>query len=136
MTRKTSIEAYRTIQENGLLGRRQFQYYEVLYNHGPLTNVETARLVEQTYGLRMSRNGTGSRMKELMDMGLVAEVGKRKDSSTKMEVTLWDVTDHLPGPKPSKKETKAQIIARQSIEISNLKARIAFLEKGPQQELF
>lgn len=40
MTRNTSVEAYHKIKEEGLIGKRQMQVYEILFEHGPLTNSE------------------------------------------------------------------------------------------------
>lgn len=96
MTRQTSIEAYNTIKENGLLSLRRWQFYDVLFRFGPLTQNECARKVELVYKTKLSESGIGSRLSELRTMGVVQEVGKRRDSITGMKNILWDCTKKLP----------------------------------------
>lgn len=91
MTRQTSIEAYNTIKENGLLSKRRWEVYQTLYEHGPLSQVETS------FSLRGKLDwGINPRFSELKKMGLIIEVGKTIDPRTGQTVLLWDVTSNLP----------------------------------------
>lgn len=102
MTRQTSIDAYNKIKNDGLLTRLRWEVYKVLYEHGPLTANELA----VRYFSSLQYQSVSSRFSELRDMGVVQELGKKKDDYTKMSVILWDVTDQIPS-KLIKKESKS-----------------------------
>lgn len=106
MIRKTSIEAYNTIKENGLLGKRQWQVYEILFEYGPLTGGEVFKYMKLKYGLDVPTNSnTTTRLGELRAMGSAEEIGERECSVSGQLVNLWDVTDRLP-IRRNKKTTK------------------------------
>lgn len=101
MTRQTSIEAYRAIEESGLLSKRRWEVYRHVWHHGPLTQNEAARIL--TPG---NVSGTISgRFSELKEMGLLIEVGKKNDPITGKSNYLWDATDRRV---PIIKEKKTQ----------------------------
>ena len=81
--RATSLEAYKDIVNSGVLGKRQVEAYEVLYDHGPLTAGE---LVDES-----GVSGLWKRLSELRDMGIIEEVGKRKCRITGAVCIEWDV---------------------------------------------
>lgn len=106
MTRKTSIEAYNKIKENGLLSKRRFQVYEYLYKNGPCI----ARQIHKdlaVFGTNVS--GYMGRLSELRDAGVVAEVGKVVDKETGHKVLLWDVTKNLPVKLEKPKRIKCKV---------------------------
>ena len=82
--RKTSIVAYREIQDNGLLSKRRWQTYDDLFHNGP----STSRDCEDRLG---DRN---------VEWGVAEKVGEVTCSKTGHQVTLWDVNANLPR-KPS-----------------------------------
>ncbi len=88
MIRQTSIEAYQTIRESGLLSRRRLEAYDILFNHGPMTAQELDR--------KAGSVGLWKRLSELEAVGVVATVGERDCKVTNMNAILWDVTDKLP----------------------------------------
>lgn len=90
MIRQTSIDAFNTIKENGMLGEMEWDAYRIMYEHGPMTAGEGAQLSKQT------RNDFASILTRLRKKRVMQEVGVRKCSVTGMEVILWDVTDGLP----------------------------------------
>jgi len=97
MIRKTSIDAYKKINDLGLLSKRRLQVYNVLYNHGPLTGNEVLKHLIKEYGVSLGNAPSIiSRLGELRKMEVVNELGKRTCSISKMNVILWDVTDSLP----------------------------------------
>lgn len=133
MTRRTSAAAYHEIVDNGLVGRRQRQVYEILYRHGPLTMNQVYEKMKTQTGYEVASHGLGPRLTELRDMGVAAEVGTVRDPITNMTVLLYDVTDQLPVKLP-KKTTKDQIIAQQAARIATLEAEIVILRsKLPKQ---
>ena len=104
MKRNTSIQAYQTIKENGLLSWRRMEVYECLYHHGPMTGKQL------TISLNTNQSNSGAyatRLSELRDRGVVQELGTTKCEYTGYEVILWDVTSNLPTDfkkPPSEKE--------------------------------
>jgi len=97
MTRDTSLEAYKKIKENGMLGKRKMEIYDVVFRHGPLTANEAFNILklEKYRNLNFDSN-TNSRFTELRDCGCLQEVGKKKCKITGNTVILWDVTKSLP----------------------------------------
>lgn len=92
--RETSIEAYRTIREEGLLSQRRFQVYDLLYQHGPCTANELVNRTGRTSSL--GNQNIVTRLGELREMGCVKELGTRQCNVTGMRVIVWDVTSNLP----------------------------------------
>jgi hypothetical protein len=112
--RRTSIQVYHEIRDNGLLSQRRWEVYRWLYHNGPATGREAilgAR--KQDHGPVISQ--TRARLTELRDMGVIEELGTVNDKVTGNEVILWDVTDKLPRPLPprvvgpTKKQLQDQI---------------------------
>lgn len=107
--RDTSISAFNYIKENGILSKRRWEVYEVLFYNGPLTGNELFALMgkeKKTY-----QSNVVTRLGELRDMGAVVEIGSKIDSITGMTVILWDVTSLVPVRlnKDSKKTSKQRI---------------------------
>ena len=116
MARLTSIRVYREIERNGLLSRRRWEVYKILFEHGPLTAIE---VISRSGSLGGIRNGMGSRLSELRSVGAVYEVGTRRCSVTGHNVILWDVTDRL----PLKAKPVALRKSRKKLEEENFKLR-------------
>jgi len=128
MVRQTSIDAYNTIKKNGLLKKRKWQIYSVLYDIGPATGGEVFEEMKKRYSTTIPTNSnTTTRLGELRNDGTVMELGKKVCSISNQNVTLWDVTDGLP-IKSEKKKTKDQIIKELKEEIVQLNAKIEELE--------
>ena len=103
--RRTSIETYYAIRDQGLLSRMRFLVYQCLFHHGPLTAQETFKR------LRLESNQSG-RFTEMRDIGVIEELGERKCAVTGRNVIVWDVTDVLPLEAPSdRRPTKAEFRA-------------------------
>jgi hypothetical protein len=100
--RKTSLEAYATIRDNGLLSKRRFEVYEYLYQYGPLTIADLcARFQKHHY------NGSfAGRISELAEMGVIEAVGEKVNDYSGMKAILWDVTDALPRKLDHKQKRK------------------------------
>ena len=108
MVRDTSIEAYITIKENGLLSQRRFQVYECLYKHGPMTANDVIRWYRDQYP-DVNQTGFNARFSELQEMGVITEVGEEIDSVSGNRCILWDVTSNLPNEPPKKLSRKERI---------------------------
>lgn len=88
MSRRTSSESYRIIQESGVLSKRRWQAYQLLFDHGPMTGNELSHLARVP--------GLWKRCSELHQMGLVVQVCERPCQITGMKAIVWDVTTNLP----------------------------------------
>lgn len=94
MARRTSIEIYHKIESNGLLSKKRWEIYRILFKHGPLTSNEVFQFSDAK-GFD-HRHNTNARMSELRTMGVAEEVGEKICTVTGVNVLLWDVTDKLP----------------------------------------
>lgn len=63
----------------------------------------TANEVFEQLNLKTNQSG---RFTEMLEMGVIQEVGERVCSITGRNVILWDVTDQLPKKKERKRKTK------------------------------
>lgn len=94
MTRQTSIDAYNTIKNNGLLSERRWQVYDALYKYGPCTCSELFKFMKiQNHGANPAIH---VRLRELERAGCITEIGTRLCAITGMTVIDWDVTSDLP----------------------------------------
>lgn len=127
MTRQTSIQAYRTIEANGLLSKRRFQVYSALFHGGPLTAAELAHKIP---GYKSESVGFNihARLCELRARECVIELGEKKCSLTGNNVILWDVTEKLPTESKQKK-----LSLKQKIKI--LKQALEWYAKGYQLDV-
>jgi hypothetical protein len=105
-TRKTSIECFNKIKQEGLLSKRRLEVYEALYTSAPCTSSEAIRNAKTTFGVF----GVSSRFTELRDLGVIYEKGEKQCSITGRNVIEWDLTDKLPVNFKSNKKTKKQRI--------------------------
>ena len=102
-TRKTSIECFNKIKQEGLLSKRRLQVYESIFNYAPCTASE----VFNDKNLKTNQSG---RFTELRDLGVIYEKGERLCRITGRNVIEWDLTDRLPINFKNKNKTKKQRI--------------------------
>ncbi len=95
MIRKTSIDAYKQIEAEGLLSKRRWQVYKALFHEGPLTASQIANNIP---GFKSESVGFNvhARLCELRSMGVVDEIGEVDCPITSRRVIQWDVNDKLP----------------------------------------
>lgn len=91
--RSTSAKAYQQILDNGLLSKQRLQVYKFLYEHGPLTQVETEQRLKHSAQTAPSHH---KRFSELERLGVLKRIRTRICTVTGMEAWEWDVTDELP----------------------------------------
>jgi DNA-binding Lrp family transcriptional regulator len=92
MIRQTSIQAYHSIRDNGVLGEKQVRVYEILFNHGPLMGAQVSERFKSLYPAARHSETVRNRITELVKMGLVSKVGTSLDPQTKKASIVWDVT--------------------------------------------
>jgi hypothetical protein len=111
--RKTSIEAYYCLVEEGWLPKRQREVYAALFDHGPAS---TSELIQHLARLSPGAHpNVHVRLGELRDQGLVYEVSEDYlDQVTGRRVILWDVTDRAsPLPVPLNRIMPKRLMARE-----------------------
>lgn len=109
--RRTSIDTYRAIANEGLLSRRRLQVYSVLFEVGPAT---AAEISNATPGLKSASKGDNvhARLLELKELGCVYERGERKCRMTGRRAITWDVTESLPVKKQADRLEKLRLKRR------------------------
>jgi Fe2+ or Zn2+ uptake regulation protein len=95
MKRKTSIEAYTRIKENGLLSKRRWEVYEILYHNGPLTAHEVVAIARRTYP-HANQTSFNARLTELEEVGVAETCGEKINPVSGFHNKLWDVNDKIP----------------------------------------
>ena len=91
MIRETSIRTYRDIIDEGIVGERQIKVLEYIAQHPDLTDTEIA------VGLGYSdMNKVRPRRKELLDMKMIKDNGKKECSITHRECHHWRLADTMP----------------------------------------
>ena len=119
MTRRTSIQAYREIEANGLLGQLQFDVYRVLYEKGPCTQGEVAA------ELGLDKSIATPRFAELERRGVIEFLRERPCRISNKKCREYDVTDLVPlkeAAPEEKAETLKQTVERLKAEMAELKA--------------
>ena len=122
MSRQTSIDVYHRIQKEGLLSKRRWEVYDVLYRFGVQTSAEVVDRINSSKHNVNPLSQSRARFTELRDMGVVEEMGTKLCEITGNNVIAWRVTDNL--PKIIIKETKAQKIKRILNDIKDLGIRL------------
>jgi hypothetical protein len=125
MTQNTSINAYNTIKGNGLLGKLQFEVYDVIVHYGPITQGETWSVHFQD----RQRHDIGPRFAELEKKGVIARIGERACGYTGVDSYIYVATENLPIKLP-KAKTKNQIIEALTDKVARLEQQIQKLLQG------
>ena len=107
MARRTSLEAWRAINQNGLLSKRRLEVYNVVFDFGPLTSAEAFRILNQNKPMG-AITSSRARFTELRDAGVFYEVRERFCNATGRLAIEWDVTENLPIKKKSENASNAR----------------------------
>lgn len=93
--RETSVAVYKKIKEEGLLSRKRFEIYEILFQSGPLTASQIAKRMK---GFKSEAVGANvhARLGELRETGCIQELKSVCCPVTGNTVLNWDVTAKLP----------------------------------------
>ena len=91
--RKTSLIAWRELQESGLLTGMRELVAKCVYDHGPMTHNE---LDSRLKGHKEINPSYHKRLSELGRMGVIERVGERACSITGNLCELWDISGRPP----------------------------------------
>jgi hypothetical protein len=128
--RRTSLEAYQEIVENGLLSKRRLQVYQILFKYGPLTGGQILQIAKSKIPIGNSGTIT-TRLSELRRQGAIKEVGEINCPISGYKSILWDVTNDIPVKlemKKTRKEKKNEIVKELHEIIDNLHNRDIFTD--------
>ena len=107
--RQTSVAAWNSINQSGVLGSMQVRVYNILYLYGPLTGRQLNKIMASAGDKSPSFH---KRLAELKRWGVIKETGCiHIDEFTHQKNILWDVTDRMP-VEPIKKKPMRTIINR------------------------
>ena len=130
----TSLDAYTSLKSNGYLTGLQLKAYEILFEHGPLTQGEAWSEFLPDY----QRHSVAPRFAELEKMGLIQTVGERECRYSHVKGLEWDVTDQALLEKPVKEVSRNKKLQEEVPHIKELlnKLNIYFsaLPEGTKQE--
>lgn len=107
MIRQTSVDTYKQIRDSGLLNGLRFEVYDYLFFHGPATQMETCRGINNSH--RQDRSYM-PRFAELEKMGVIEAIGTSICDITHREVMTWNVTGNLPIKLEKKPEAETRYI--------------------------
>lgn len=94
--RKTSIETYNTIKSSGMLSEKRLRVYGIFFLHGNLTGAQVSEFYRTKFSSSKTSETIRNRITELVQMGVVDELGKTKCPSSKRDVTLFGLNNNLP----------------------------------------
>ena len=120
-TAERSAIAYAAVLHSGLIAVRAAEVYSYHYKNSAMTKRE----MFADYQLHNPESSVqvdsfGPRYRQLVDAGLMIEVGERQCRVSKRLATLWDVTSKVPTEKIVTKKTKSSA--------NKFHLRIAYLE--------
>jgi len=95
--KRTSIEAYNEIKESGLLGKRMFEVYSLIYKHGPISANDLIRVV-RAKGIDANQTGYNARFCELEQRGAIERSGFTVDILSRKRCNTYIVSGNLPVP--------------------------------------
>ena len=107
--KKTSLDTYKKIKEEGLLSRKRFEVYNYIYKRKKPVTIKEAH---NALGNGCAGGTVTSRFSELESMGVIRVVGE--DKTGKNVQNLYSVTGSLPSKyeKPMSRSEKLTMVVR------------------------
>jgi hypothetical protein len=121
--KQTSAETYYEIKNSGLLSTKRLQVYEILFEMGNLTGSQVSKIHRQKHPTNSMSEVVRNRLTELVQMGVVEELGIVKDPYNGREVTLYGTTNNLPKDleiKKTRKQLHAEMVERKKLAMEHL----------------
>ena len=102
---QTSLEAYEYIKANKILGDKKQKVYDIFYeSNRPMTGAEVSGLYKRKYPTSQHSETIRNRITELSDQGFLEVIGTTTCSTTKRNVSVFQLTKNIV-PKKVEKET-------------------------------
>lgn len=132
--RSTSAEVYNRIKDEGLLSKRRWQVYDVLFRRGPLTQNEACQILADETSLSNKPSVT-PRFAELEARGVIHVAGKRRCEVTGELCLAYDVTACLPhAPAPRQTPRQKLQTALDQLRDATEQLRLACIERDRLRE--
>jgi hypothetical protein len=110
MAQTTSIETYHAIKDSGLISEKRMKVFDIFYrNPNGLTGAEVSEIYRQQNPTSQHSETIRNRITELVQMGVLAEVGVVECQFSKRSVMKWRCIDRMPIPLEKKVTRKEQL---------------------------
>ena len=120
MVKTTSIETYHLIKDSGLISEKRMRVFDIFYeNPQGLTGAEVSDIYRKKHPTSQHSETIRNRITELVQMGVLSEIGVVECQFSKRSVTKWCCIDKMPIPL-EKKQTKKEKIQEILEDITSL----------------
>jgi hypothetical protein len=110
MVQTTSIETYHAIKNSGLISEKRMKVFDIFYrNPKGLTGAEVSEIYKKENPTSQHSETIRNRITELVQMGVLAEVGVVECQFSKRSVMKWCCIDKMPIPLEKKVTRKEQL---------------------------
>lgn len=110
MAQTTSIETYNAIKESGLISEKRMKVFDIFYqNPRGLTGAQVSEIYRSQNPTSQHSETIRNRITELVQMGVLAELGVVECEFSKRSVMKWCCVDRMPIPLEKKVTRKEQI---------------------------
>jgi hypothetical protein len=120
MVKTTSIETYHLIKDSGLISEKRMRVFDIFYeNPQGLTGAEVSDIYRKKHPTSQHSETIRNRITELVQIGVLSEIGVVECQFSKRSVTKWCCIDKMPIPL-EKKQTKKEKIQEILEDITSL----------------
>ena len=110
MVQTTSIETYHAIKNSGLISEKRLKVFDIFYqNPNGLTGAEVSEIYRKENPTSQHSETIRNRITELVQMGVLDEVGVVECQYSKRNVMKWRCIDKMPIPIEKRLTKKQQI---------------------------
>ena len=110
MIQTTSIETYQSIKNSGLISEKRLKVFDIFYqNPKGLTGAEVSEIYRRENPTSQHSETIRNRITELVQMGVLVEIGVVECQFSKRSVMKWCCVDKMPIPLEKKATRKKQI---------------------------
>jgi hypothetical protein len=110
MVQTTSIETYHAIKNSGLISDKRLKVFDIFYqNPQGLTGAEVSEIFRKNNPTSQHSETIRNRITELVQMGVLVELGVVECQFSKRKVMKWCCIDNMPIPLEKKLTKKEQI---------------------------
>jgi hypothetical protein len=110
MIQRTSIETYHAIKNSGLISDKRLKVFDIFYqNPQGLTGAEVSEIFRKNNPTSQHSETIRNRITELVQMGVLVELGVVECQFSKRKVMKWCCIDNMPIPLEKKLTKKEQI---------------------------
>jgi len=110
MVQTTSIETYYAIKNSGLISEKRMKVFDIFYqNPNGLTGAEVSEIYRKENPTSQHSETIRNRITELVQMGVLDEVGVVECQYSKRNVMKWRCIDKMPIPLEKRLSKKQQI---------------------------